>query len=261
MKEREGITSNRVESSEHTTLTMSIEGPHFPLTKFRRALDSFIDLLTEIDKETSDRGELTLEWAISSITSGSIHITAIANPVNEEHYQNRPTKVIETLARGLDQLQEAPIIPNGFNESALKYTKTFSEILNPNDFAEIQFRSNSWNKSIASTLAVNIDKITKVTQTFYGSIEGTLISIKVEDKKKRFGIRSETEGKTVNCYFKKDEMLEIAKDALGHRVYVFGLIRQHVHGPKINIQVDELRILPPADELPTVNDILAKLRS
>ena len=53
-------------------LTISIDGPHFPFSKFREALDSFIDLLTEVDKETSNYGKLTVEWAVSSVRSGSI---------------------------------------------------------------------------------------------------------------------------------------------------------------------------------------------
>lgn len=258
MQGREDTTSSVARSSEHATFTISIEGPYLPLAKFRRALDSFIDLLTEIDKETSEKGDLTIEWAISSIRTGSIHITAVANPVDEEIHRSRPSQVIKTVTQGLDQLQEAPVIPVGFSEAALKYTKTFADIINPNDFAEIRFRSNGWNKNVAPRLAGNIDEITKTTQKFYGSIEGILVSISVAGQQ-TLGIRSSIEGKTIRCYF-KDNLLEVAKDALGCRVYVFGLIRQRLHGHKINIQVDELRILPSQDEMPTISEILAKLR-
>ena len=259
MQETEDTVSTIVESSERVTLTISIEGPYFPLAKFRKALDSFIDLLTEVDKETSENGDLTVEWAISSITAGSIHITAVANPVNEEIHQSRPRQVIKTVTQGLDQLQEAPLIPIGFSEAALNYAKTFGVILDPNDFAEIKFRSNGWNKNIAPRLAGNIDEITKTTQSFYGSIEGYLVSISVAGKQ-TLGIRSSIEGKVIKCHF-KDELFELAKDALGGRVYVFGLVRQRLHGPKINIQVDELRILPSQDEMPTISEILARLRA
>jgi len=258
MQGKEDTTSSVVKSGEHATLTISIEGPYFPLAKFRKALDSFIDLLTEVDKETSEKGDLTIEWAISSIRTGSIHITAVANPVDEEVHRSRPSQVIKTVTQGLDQLQEAPVIPVGFSEAALNYTKTFGDIINPNDFAEIRFGSNGWNKNIAPRLAGNIDEITKTTQKFYGSIEGILVSISVAGKQ-TLGIRSSIEGKTIRCYF-KDDLFEVAKDALGRRVYVFGLIRQRLHGPKINIQVDELRILPSQNEMPTVSEILAKLR-
>lgn len=253
------MASSFVKGSGEATLTISIDGPYFPLDKFRKALDSFIDLLTEVDKETSEKGDLTIEWAISSIRSGSIHITAVANPVNQELHNTRPNEVLRTVTKGLDQLQEVPVIPNGFSEAALKYSRTFGAILNPNDFAEIRFKSNGWNKNVAPRLAGNIDEITRTTQKFYGSVEGVLVSISVTGKQS-LGIRSSIEAKTVRCYF-KDELFETAKDALGHRVYVFGLIRQRVHGPKINIEVEELKMLPSADELPTVNDILARLRS
>ncbi|NJL57531.1 hypothetical protein HC928_22175 [bacterium] len=259
MQGNEGTKFNLIKSSERATLTISIDGPYFPLAKFRSALDSLIDLLTEIDKETSENRGLTIEWAISSISSGSIHITAVANPIDEELHRARPTEVIKTVTQGLDQLQEAPVIPSGFSESALKYSKTFGAILNPDDFAEIRFESNGWNKNIAPRLASNVDEITKTTQKFYGSIEGILVSISVAGKQS-LGIRSSIEGKTVRCYF-KDELFQTAKDALGSRVYVFGLIRQHVHGSKINIEVEELRVLPSADELPTVSDLLARLRT
>jgi len=240
---------------------MSIQGPYFPLIKFRKVLDSFIDLLTEVDQETSENGDLTIEWEISSIRAGSIYMTAVANPVNQEIHQSRPSQVISTFTQGIDQLLEVPLTPTGFSEAALKYTKTFGEIINPNDFAEIRFGSNGWNKSIAPRLAGNIDEITKTTQTFYGSIEGVLVSISVAARP-RLGIRSSTEGGIIKCFF-KDEMLEIAKEALGRRVYAFGLIRQHPHGSKISIQVDDIsnfRILPLAEEMPSVSEILAKLR-
>ncbi|MBD2019377.1 hypothetical protein H6F43_04160 [Leptolyngbya sp. FACHB-36] len=215
-------------------------------------------MLTEIDKETSENGDLTVEWAISSIETGSIHITAVANPVNEEIHQSRPSQVIETITHGIDQLQESPVIPTGFSEAALKHTKTFSELVDPDDFAEIRLRSNGWTTNIAPRLAGNVDEITKTTQKFYGSIEGTLVSISVAARQV-LGIRSSIEGRTIRCYF-KDELFEVAKEALGRRVYVFGIIRQRQHGPKINIQVDELRILPSENDMPSVSDILAKLR-
>lgn len=258
MQGREGIVSSVVRGSNYPTLTLSIEGPYLPLAKFRKALDSFIDLLTEVDRETSDSGNLTVEWSISSITSGSVHITAVANPVDQEVYQLRPNQVVELIAQGIDQLHNFPIIPVGFSDAALKYVKTFSELIDPNDFAEIHLESNGWATGIAPRLAGNINEITKTTQKFYGSVEGTLVSISLTGRQS-FGIRSSLEEKTIRCYF-KDDMLEMAKEALAQRVYAFGLIRQRVHGEKMNIQVDELKILPQAEHIPTVSEILAKLR-
>jgi len=258
MQGREDKNSNSVKGSNHATLSFSVEGPYLPFTKFRKAIDSFIDLLTEIDRGTSDNGDLTVEWSISSVRTGSIHITAVANPVSQEVHQLRPKRVIETVAQGIDQLHDSPVIPVGFSDAALKHVKTFGDLIDPDDFAEIRFESNGWATEIAPRLSGNVDEITKTTQRFYGSVEGILVSISLSGKQS-LGIRSSLEGKTIRCYF-KDETLEKAKEALGCRVYAFGLIRQRTHGPKINIQVDELKILPSAEQVPTVSELLAKIR-
>jgi len=247
---------NTLGGNTQNTLSLSIEGPYLPLAKFRKVLDSFFDLLTEVDRETSDDGQLTVEWEISSIRAGSIHLTATANPIDEKIDLFRPKQILRTLTEGIDQLQEAPLIPNGFSYSALNHARTLAKIIDPRDFAEISFRSNGWNKNIAPRLVGNIDEITKTTYKSYGSIEGILISISVAGKQK-IGIRNLLEGKTIQCYF-KDELFEDAKNALRQRVYVFGLIRQHLHGT--NIQVEELKILPSVEETPDVSQILARLR-
>jgi hypothetical protein len=262
MQAKGNTISDLVKSGDYPTLAINVDGPYFPLIKFRKALDSFIDLLTAVDQETSEDGNLTIEWAISSITTASIHVTAVANPVSEEVPQSRLRQVIQTVIQGLEQLQEAPVTPIGFSKAALRHTKVFGEIIDPKDFAEIQFASNGWQQNISPRLAGNINEITKKIQTFYGSIEGKLVSISVAGKQ-TLGIRSSIEGRTIRCYF-KDEMFEAAKKALGHKVYAFGLIRQHSHGAKISIQVndaDEFRVLPSPDEMLSVSEILARLRN
>jgi hypothetical protein len=249
---------NTLEGDKDTTLSLRVEGPYFPLAKFRKVLDCFFDLLTEVDRETSENGEVTVEWEISSIRTGSIQLTACARPINEKVDQLRPSQVLKTFTQGIDQLQEAPLIPIGFNDSALNYARKLGKIIDPHDFAEISFRSNGWNKNIAPQLVGNIDEIVKTTYKFYGSIEGILVSISVAGKQK-IGIRSLLEGKVVQCYF-KDELFEEAKNALRQRVYVFGLIRQYLHGAKVNIEVEELRILASANQIMTVSQILDRVR-
>lgn len=61
------------------------------------------------------------------------------------------------------------------------------------------------------------------------------------------------ENKTVTCFF-PDELFETARNALGKRVYIFGLIRQYLHGEKINIHVQEIKLLPePSDSFSVAN--------
>ncbi len=88
----------------------------------------------------------------------------------------------------------------------------------------------------------NVDEITQNFYSIYGSIEGQLVSINIANRQK-MGIRSLTDNKIIKCFF-PEELFEQAREALGKRVYVFGLIRQYLHGEKINIQVQEMKVFP-----------------
>jgi hypothetical protein len=172
MTDQDRSIFNLVEDSSHATLTLSIDGPYFPLNKFRKALDGFMDLLTEIDKETSETGSLSVEWELSSIKQGSWHISTAGNPINIEVDKNRPSQILQFFREGVDQLQDSPVTPLGFTDAALKYAKVFGELIDPNDFAEIKFRTNGWVRNITPRLVGNIDEIRKSTYKFHGSIEG-----------------------------------------------------------------------------------------
>ena len=239
-------------------LTLRIDGPSFPLKKFRMAIDSFTELLTEVDKETSSDSAPTVEWVISAVESGSITITAEANPLHEETEPNRSEDLMLAISDGLRTIQDAPSRPLGFSNKALVSAKTFAELIDPEDFAEINFSGESWQVDIQPRISANVDELTKNAYKFYGAIEGTLVSISVAGQQS-FGIQSPVEGKTIKCYF-KEELFEAARSALRERVYVFGLIRQYLHGPKVSIQAEELKVLPSANEFPTIAELSRMLR-
>ena len=237
-------------------LTITIDGPYFPLEKFRRVLDNFLTVLSEIDKEISDTGETGVEWSISEVRQGSICLTAEANVISDKIELERPYEVIETFKAGLETVKESPKRPQNFTDRALKNIKNISNLINPNDFAEISFSDTQWKLYLTQNISVNIDEITQNFYKIYGSIEGKLISISVAQRQ-NMGIRSSTEKKVIRCFF-PDELFDQARDALGKRVYVFGLIRQYLHGEKINIQVQELKVFPEKTE--SLAEILSFMR-
>jgi hypothetical protein len=239
-------------------MTLRIDGPSFPLQKFREAIDSFAELLTEIDKETSPDSVPTVEWVISSIESGSLVITAEANPIAESIEPERIEELVNTVSEGFKAIESSPVRPNGFSNRALISAKKFAELIDPDNFAEINLSGDDWRVDVQPRIAANVDELTKASYKFYGSVEGTLVSITTSGQQS-FGIQSPVEGRIVKCFF-KDDLFEEARDALKKRVYVFGLIRQYVHGPKINIQVEELKVLPSVNEAPTLAELSRMLR-
>lgn len=239
-------------------LTIDIDGPYFPVEKFQKALGHFLTILSELDRGMSSTGDPVIEWSISSVKSESLHLTAEANLVSDDIELSRPSEVILTFARGMEFLQERPERPPLFSNTTLKSAKAFSDMIDPENFAEIEFSAGSWRMQITRSISANVDELIEDFYKFYGSIEGTLVSISLANKQS-FGIRDFLEKRVVKCYF-PDHLFEAARNALGKRVYVFGIIRQRTHGQKINIQVAELKVLPNYNELLSLNEISRNIR-
>ncbi|WGV27014.1 OB-fold nucleic acid binding domain-containing protein [Halotia branconii] len=250
------LTYSRDEFSNK--LTIDIDGPYFPLEKFQKVIENFQGILSELDRTISGTGKPGIEWSISSISSASIHLTAEANLISDEIEHNRASQIITTFVRGLEILQEKPERPTLFNNRALSNARAFSEMLDPENFAEIEFRSDFGRIQVTSSISSHVDEIIQDYHTSYGSIEGQLVSISLANQQS-LGIRDFLDNKIIRCYF-PDHIFEIAKDALGKRVYVFGKIRQRTHGPKVNITVEELKVLPDSSELPSLMDIFHNIR-
>lgn len=259
------MTTNNITASRNlpsglssTRLTLKVEGSYFPIDKFQKLLQNFSIILAELDKDISSTDRVGVEWSISKVQQGGIVITAEANILDDRVEPERPQEIIHRFRAGLELLKETPQRPSHFTGIALESVKNISDLIDPNDFAEIKFFADDWRLNVTKNISVNIDEITKNFYQIYGSIEGELVSIGITNSKK-IGIRNVTDGKIVRCFF-QDELLEDARAALGKRVYVFGLIRQYLQGEKINIQVEELKVFPPKNESSSLSNILKLIR-
>lgn len=244
---------DQVTQMPSSKLTMRIDGPCFPIDKFQKALQSFSVILSEIDKELSDKDQVGVEWAITEVTQGSLVITAEGTIINENVESERPQEIIKIFESGLECIKKDNY-PRHFTAKALKNIKVFSKLISPKNFAEIEFYTRDWRFKITENIAENITTITQKCYKTYGSIEGELVSISIANRPK-IGIRNVLDKKIVPCFFSSDKLFEQGKDALGERVYVFGLIRQHLHREKIDIQVEELKVFP--NESTSISSIIA----
>lgn len=260
------MTNNEITVNDYSStrlsrarLTLKVDGPYFPMVKFQKLLESFSIILTEIDQEISDTGEVGVEWAITEVQQGSIIMTAEANILDEQVETERPQRIINVFRDSLEELiKEKPQRPLYFNNKALYNVKKFSELIDPNDFADIEFSTENWRFYVTKNIAANVDEITQNFYSIYGSIEGQLVSINIANRQK-MGIRSLTDNKIIKCFF-PEELFEQAREALGKRVYVFGLIRQYLHGEKINIQVQEMKVFPKKSAASSLSNIINSIR-
>ena len=236
-------------------LTIKIDGVYFPLEKFKKALDNFYNTLSEIDRETYPENTYSLEWSVTSVREGSICLTAEPSPVSEDIDPNRGDEVISCFKKGIAQIEKCAEVPYGFSTKALRSLKELTDLIDPEDFAEIVLSSEDWSFALNKNISDNIDNLTNKFYRYYDSIEGILESISLT-KGMRINIRDEVSKSLVPCYFHDDNLFQKAREALGKRVLVFGLITQYFHGNKKNIKAEEIKILPSPSEAPSVSDIV-----
>jgi hypothetical protein len=239
-------------------LTLKVEGPYFPIDKFQKVLQNFSRILSEIDKDISRSRKVGVEWFISEVQQGGIVITAEANIVDDLVEIERPREIIKNFCEGLELIRDHPQLPLHFTNIALENVKKISDLIDPNDFAEIKFFAENWQFNMTRKISANIEEITKNFYQIHGSIEGQLVSISNADQQ-NIGIRSLTSEKIVKCFF-STELFERARESLGKRVYVLGLIRQSLHGEKIHIHVEELKVFPEKSSLAFLSNIIDLLR-
>lgn len=252
-----GVFDSRMQQAPK--LTIKIDGVYLPLEKFKKALDNFYTTLFEIDKETDPKYRPTLEWSIASVNQGSICITAEALPISEEIDPERGYEVISFFRDGIIEIEKRPEIPYGFSPKALRNIKELTDLINPDDFAQIVLSSEDWSIALTKNISNHVDDLTNNFYRYYDSIEGKLESISLS-KGMTLGIRDEVTNSVIKCHF-PDDLFDQAREALGKRVLVSGLITQIFHGKKKNIDAQEIKVLPPPSEASSVLNLLDFIKS
>jgi hypothetical protein len=241
------------------TIAIKIDGPDFPSDKFIKILRNFFLILEEIDKATSENGEQTVEWSVEAIKPGSLALETKGLPKAEAISFGRSSEIICTFANGLESLRKSSNIPEGFSNTAMRSTRVFVESINPDDIAEIDFMSKNWNFQHIHEVAENLLPKAKKTYSYWGSIEGKLVSLDAE-KKIKFGLRSNLQPKLIHCFVDDEKLFQEALNAIRCRVYIYGLIRQSIDGEKQNIKAREIKVLPDKNQIPNSEKILQMLR-
>jgi hypothetical protein len=239
----------------HTSLTVDIDGSSLPFDKFRKAQEEIAVLLREVEQKLAEDKRSSVSWVVSSITSGSVHLTLEGIPTDEVQPYNI-NEVITTVETGLAELEERPERPLFFSDRALESAKALAELVGK-DIVGIQVGSNSHKVNLTKHLVANVDELIGARYKSFGSVEGVLKFITIH-RKPAFRIYDLLTDRSVACYFPSD-FLDKIKNAFGKRVSVYGLIRSREDGEKVSIKVEEMEVFPSEGELPMLEDVIGIL--
>lgn len=233
-------------------ISFKFEGERITSDKFRRGVGSFYSLLDEITDEISGQKK-AINWLIS-IKQGSIELISEGEPVNIE--EDVVISVIKALEKGLESLEESPYRPEYFTDNALELVENLAMLPDHKDeLNKISVRVNGKYHNITPYSIANIHSILGTRGKALGSVEGKLLTLS-----KRGGIAvivyDSLSDKPVRCVI-SDELIPIAVKAFekDKRVSVIGMISYGKEGIPQSIKVEEIKVFPDREELPSAFDV------
>lgn len=240
----------------HTSLTLDMDGPLLSFDKFRKAQDELASLLREVENNLPQERSSSVNWVISSIRAGSVHLT-IEGIASEDIPVSQISDVVTNVESGIAILEERPERPPFFSDKALESAKALAGLIGQ-DIVTIQLRINSQKVTLTQHLIANVDELIGGKYKSFGSVEGILKAIDLSNKKPVFRIYDLLTNKSVKCFF-PPKFLQTAKDALGRRVSVYGLILSREDGVRVSVEVEDIEIFPNKEQLPTIEEMIGIL--
>ena len=233
------------------TITLRLEGEKISADKFRRAVVNFYALVNEVESEKIGKKK-PIRWIVS-VREGSIILESTPEPIDisEEEVEN----FVNFFGEGIETLEKSAERPEHFSNRALDLVHEISSIPDPQniDFGRIQIFTNGKRHDITSYSKANIDSILGYKVKDFGSVEGKLETISGRKGLKFFVFDSLTDER-IRCDIEK-ELLDEAIEAFEQRVYVYGLIAYDSAGRPKRIKVEEIKVLPKEEDLPSIDEV------
>ena len=235
-------------------LTLNLGGPKIRASKFRKAVNAFIDLINEVSNETTNisRG---VQWVVK-VRPGSVLVDFIPEP------DKAPPRLVaiipETITNGLNELEKNKERPQYFSDFALEKALELASVIDPKgeDIESLQIQMDGKPSKLSHQIVANIESILKSPISAYGTIEGKLQTISVRGNIHCYIYDTLTDqGVRCNVRAEDDELFQELMDHFKKRVIAYGKIRYKKTGAPSSILLEKFKVVLDQDKLPKFNDV------
>ncbi len=240
------------------TIALRIEGEKIPAEKLRRAIGDFFNFLDEASANVTGRRK-PIEWLVT-VKKGSA-IFAADPAIKGKVKPNTVNDVFKAVENGIDVLERGKGRPKILSDKALEYYQHLAispSVRGEEGIIGISVIIDEREPLKLTKHAVeHIDEILGTHSKALGSVEGQLLTISERGSLKVVIYEALTD-RAIDCHI-DDFMLEDAMNAFGKRVYVYGLISYNKQGLPNRIIVEDMRIFPEDEAIPTAREICGLL--
>lgn len=223
-----------------------------PVKTFREAIYNAIYLLREFDAGISKHPLGTLAWYVNKLNSnGSLSVNFVSrlrSPAKKsEQFPDISLNVTNNFLTGFEDIEDRCVTPPYLSEYGLQKASELSRLIESGGATGFRFAVNDRAVEVTPKTAENVSELQQINRTAVGSVEGMLEEINVHRKarsreqKLRSVVYHSSTNRAITCLFEPDK-LETVKDALGHRVIVFGELQKNLKGETMRVVLERLEI-------------------
>jgi hypothetical protein len=236
----------------YRTVTLQIKGEKITAEKLRHSIGAFYGLIDEIASEVAGQRK-PIQWIVTT-RKGSIILTNEVDPIKDLS-PSVIDMIFENINKGVSSLEREDARPMYFSDRALEFLQELASIPKErsNGLTEINIKVEAKSHKLTPKIILNIDSILGVYSKALGSIEGRLSTIS-ERGTLRFILYESLTDKAIRCNI-SDELLPEAMKGFRKRAYVYGLINYDKNGSPKSINVQDLRVFPEREKLPSAFEI------
>jgi hypothetical protein len=222
------------------------------------ASSTFAQLISEVAKTYVGSKRDPVDWIVD-VQPGSVRLPLRGRPTTDKLDPSAIREIASVIAGGIETLDARSERPPCFSDRAVQLTKALANLAT--DDVPISVRNGQTRIPLSTRVVANADALLGPVLASYGTIEGRLEALNIHGPRPAFAIFEPLTGHRVECYFGERVELAEVTAAIGKRVGARGRIKTRRNGERVSVEVDELRVLRDADELPPASAARGLLRA
>ena len=237
------------------TIEIKIDAPKLTPDKFQKAVNEFFALLKGVTKNVTGESKPE-DWIIA--------VRASSQVVSARTESQSKALVPDAMERGILSLMAGvQTIPPHFTKDDVISARNLAALVDDDGkiVRSITIQNGGAPIILSSEIVKTADAILAgEKQIAFGSVEGLIESLhRKEGQPITSTIKDPIHGRSINCTFTAPECEDSAFEAFkkASRVLFSGLIHYNKEGEPVRIDVNFVRIFPPENELPTLEEIHA----
>lgn len=246
--------------SHRLTIRVAGKTENVPLATLLEVARDTLEILQELDKEISKDDRGTLVWEVTDASLNSPLMLEL-EPVRRSPIDARE-RVVDAYVKGLSVLNRRRTKPRHFSTKALSAAKRMAQSYD-NGAGKVEFSAPRNAVVLSPKVAPNVEAILSPPvasglQLFrgpraeIGTLEGVVTILK-SDGQEFFTLKDRFRGCEVRCVF-RPELDSVVREAWKRRAQITGAIQYGADGIPRQIEVERIRLLREAAELPQFKD-------